>query len=165
MKNKSAAREKTYHLLFEAGIIIKGVIALCETALGILFYSVSASTLHGIFYFFAGDEPTEHPPDFYWSYIVQGYHSFATNGQSFWAFIFISHGLLNLFLVYALLKNKTWAYPAAATVFSLFVIYQIYTFIFAPALSLALFSIFDIVVITLILHEYGRKKRSISAPV
>ena len=51
------------------------------------------------------------------------------------------------------------AYPSSAAIFGLFVIYQIYSMFFIPSLLLAALTVFDIILIILILHEYRHKKR------
>lgn len=132
---KKFVSEKTYHLLFEAGVVIKGVVTVAEIILGVLFYYLSAQVLAPVL-------------------------GLIGNSQPFWAFIFFSHGIVKLFFIGALLKKKSWAYPASAAVFSLFVIYQVYTLFYVTSLFLGLFTIFDILLIVLILHEY-RHKRSL----
>jgi uncharacterized membrane protein len=161
MKRNDIITEKTYSLLFKIGLSIKALIAIGEVTLGVLFYTTGTTTINKIFYFFAGNEVTEQPPDFYWTYVLHGYQSLVGNGQLLWAFIFLSHGILNLFLIFALLKNKIWAYPAAAAIFSLFVIYQLYNIFQAVSISLVLFTIVDVIVIGLVIHEYHYKRRAL----
>lgn len=151
--------EKTYHALFEWGVILKGLITLGELGLGLLFYFASTQTLNNVFYFFMGGESSEQPRDLVWSYIIQQFQGVVGPNQSFWAFILLSHGIVKIFLVYGLLKHKLWAYPSSAAIFGLFVIYQIYSMFFIPSLLLAALTVFDIILIILILHEYRHKKR------
>jgi uncharacterized membrane protein len=164
MNDKRFTSERLLHDFFEGGVIIKLIIAIGEVVLGILFYFVSAPTLNNIFFFLIGQEGVEQPRDLVWTYVIHGYQGLVAS-QSFWAFLFLSHGLVKIVLAWALLKNKLWAYPAAAAVFSFFAIYQTYTLVSKPTVFLTLFTAFDIIVIALVLHEYKHKKRSISAPV
>ena len=151
--------EKTYHLLFEAGVIIKGIITATEVVLGILFYSASTQTINTLLLFIFGSEAKEQPRDFLWNYLIQTFQGLIGPNQSFWAFIFLFHGLVKIFLVGALLKNKSWAYPVSAAIFSLFVVYQGYSLFYIHSLFLLLFTIFDVLLIVLILHEYRHKRR------
>ena len=155
---KRAQLEHLFHDFFEGGIILKLIIAIGEAILGILFYFVSTPTLNNIFFFLIGQEGVEQPRNLLWGYIVHGYQGLVGPNQPFWAFLFLSHGLVKIVLAWALLKNKLWAYPAAAAVFSFFAIYQIYILLSQPTVFLTLFTLFDIVVIALILHEYRHKK-------
>jgi len=156
---KKLLAEKTYHDFFEIGIILKGVITAGEIVLGLLFYFVSTQTLNSMFFFFLGGETAEQPRDFVWSYVIQQFQGLIGPNQSFWAFILLSHGIVKIFLVWGLLKHKLWAYPASAAVFALFVIYQVYSLFFIPSLLLGVLTVFDIVLIILILHEYRHKRR------
>ena len=109
--------------------------------------------------FFLGGELGEQPRDFLWGYIAQEFQGLTGNAQPFWAFIFLSHGLVKMVLLLGLFKNRLWAYPASAAVFGLFAIYQTYSYIYFPSLFLALLTVFDIVLIGLILHEYKHKRK------
>jgi uncharacterized membrane protein len=133
--------EKSCHRLFEWGVWLKTIIAISEVVLGILLYAVSTATLNAIIIFF-----------------LRGFENVSGGTQSFWAFIFLTHGLVKLFLLAGLLKNKLWAYPASAVVFALLAIYQIYTLTFGPDILLEIITALDVAVIVLILHEYKHRR-------
>jgi uncharacterized membrane protein len=78
----------------------------------------------------------------------------------FGAFYLLSHGILKLILVIALLKNRLWAYPWSLVLFTLFIIYQIYRYTYTYSVGLILLTIFDIIVIWLIWHEYQIMKKT-----
>lgn len=161
--------EKNYHRFFEFGVIVKLAISIGETLLGILLYFVSTETINNIIYYFLGSELREVPRDRIWAFLLRGLEGFSgpasqgfigAGAQSFWAFIFLTHGLAKLFLAVGLLKNKLWAYPASAVVFTLFVIYQTFTLARGYDLFLLILTLFDVALIGLILHEYRHKRRS-----
>jgi uncharacterized membrane protein len=79
---------------------------------------------------------------------------FSVSDRHFYAFYLLSHGLIKIFLVAGLLRNKLWAYPAALVVMSLFILYQLYRYTYTQSFGLIVLSVFDIVVIALIWHEY-----------
>lgn len=140
IKTVPLIRERTYHLFFEIGVIIKAAIAVAETLAGIFLLAANPATVNGAILRLIGG-------------------GFLTpERQSFWAFIALSHGIVKLALVAGLLKHKLWSYPASAAVFTLLVAYQIYDLIFSASVLLALVTVFDIVVILLILHEYRRRR-------
>jgi uncharacterized membrane protein len=66
---------------------------------------------------------------------------------------------VKLFLVAGRLRNKLWAYPASLVVMGLFIVYQIYRFSYTHGWGLIVLSVFDIVVIWLIWHEYRVVRR------
>lgn len=152
--------EKNYHRFFEWGVIAKTIIAVGETVLGILLYVVSTATLNAMIYAVIGGELGEVPRDAIWSFFLRGFEGVSGGAQSFWAFIFLTHGAVKLFLLVGLLKKKLWAYPASAVVFALLAIYQIYTLTLGPDLLLELITLLDIIVIVLILHEYRHRRRN-----
>jgi uncharacterized membrane protein len=55
--------------------------------------------------------------------------------------------------------NKLWSYPVAAAIFAGLAIYQIYTYAFIHSVLIVLVTIFDFILIGLILHEWRRRQR------
>ena len=63
----------------------------------------------------------------------------------------MSHGVVKLWLIIGLLRQKLWYYPLAAAVFGLFIVYQ---YSFTNSLWLLVLSAVDVAVIALTWHEY-----------
>lgn len=155
--------EKTYHSLFEIGILLKALISVLEIIAGLAFAFISYDSLRQMAFTVFGGELLESPRDFIWTYLAQSFHDFSVTPQSVWAFIFLSHGIVKILLITGLWKGKLWAYPASAVVFTLFVIYQFYQLTFTPSIFLWLITILDIAVIALVLHEWKHKRRAARA--
>jgi uncharacterized membrane protein len=79
--------------------------------------------------------------------------------KNFYTFYLISHGVIKLGLVVGLLRGKLWSYPASLVVLGLFIIYQMYRFSYTHGLGLIVLTVFDIVVLGLIWHEYQLVRR------
>jgi uncharacterized membrane protein len=62
-------------------------------------------------------------------------------------------------LVIGLLRNKLWAYPVSLVALGLFIVYQLYRFSYTHGIGLIILTIFDIIVIALIYHEYRLVRR------
>jgi uncharacterized membrane protein len=154
--------EKDYHELFRIGILVKALDGFLEMCAGVFLYFVSYSAINGLLFSIFHQEITETPRDVFWAYLINEWHSIALSGHSFWGVLFIAHGLTKLALSAALLKNYVWAYPTAAVVFTLFVIYELISVIHQPSLFLWLITIFDVIVIGLILHEYRHTKKNLA---
>lgn len=154
--------EKDYRELFRIGIIIKAVDGFLETCVGIVFYFTGYATINHILFFLFRDEIVESPRDAFWQFFINQWHSISLSSNFFWGLLFIAHGIIKLTLSMALLKNYLWAYPAAAIVFTMFVGYEIYSLTNHPSLFLWCITIFDALVIGLIVHEYRyiRKRRA-----
>ena len=69
------------------------------------------------------------------------------------------HGLIKAVLVYALIKDKLWAFPWAIGVFTAFAIYQIYRYFVQPSGWLIALTVLDAFVIALTWLEWQRVKR------
>ena len=155
--------ETHYHEWFRWGVILKGIISVGEIILGITLYFVTYETLKHALFFFVGGEITETPRDLFWGYLAKASRDFTTEPESFWAFLFISHGAVKSFLAWGLWKEKLWAFPTAAIVFVGFIAYQLYQLTYLNSVSLWAITIFDVVLIVLILHEYRHRRRRLTA--
>ncbi len=155
-----ALTEKRYHLLFDIGMWIKAVLTVIELIGGVLLYVMSAASLNGLLAFFIGGEMNEQPRDLLWGLFIQGYQSFLGPAQSFWAFILVSHSIAKIAALIAIYYGKLWAYPAAAAVFGALAFYQIYSYVYFHSLLIILLTVFDVILIGLILHEWLAKRKS-----
>jgi len=133
-------QERRVHQIFAVSVSLKGLHALLEIAGGIALYGFSADAIARWL-----DEIDR-------GGLVARY--FDLSEQNFYAFYLLSHGLVKVVLVYGLLKEKLWAYPASFVVFGAFIAYQLYRYSFTHELSLIFLSVFDLFVIALAIHEY-----------
>ena len=79
--------------------------------------------------------------------------------QRFLCWYFLSHGIVKLLIVAALLSGRLWAFPLSLAALGLFVAYQVYRYTFAPSLGLVALTIFDLVVISLVVREYTQARK------
>jgi uncharacterized membrane protein len=149
--------EKDVRKLFIGSLIMKGLNAVLEI-LGAILLSFTG-TITGLIEWFARRELIEDPTDFAANLIEKYLPYLSGHTQLFASFYLLSHGVIKLFLVIALLKNKLWAYPTAIIVFFLFIAYQLFRFTATHSIFLIFLIIFDLVVIWLTLHEYREMKR------
>ena len=144
--------EKEVHAIFVVGLFLKGVNAIIELLLGgmLLFTGVVPSLIA----LFTHGELIEDPNDYLAVHIRNlALHS-SVNVQHFGSIYFFSHGIIKLFLVWALLKNKIWAYPASILFFLVIIIYQVFQILYTHSVPITLLTLFDVVVLWLIWHEY-----------
>src|SRR6185437_15800009 len=100
------------------------------------------------------DELAQDPTDFFANFLLHTANHIAIGGQLFAALYLLSHGIIKIFLVIALLKNKLWAYPLSLGVLGLFIVYQVYRFTDTHSIGLVVLTVFDAIVIWLIWKEY-----------
>lgn len=150
--------EKIIHELFDVGIILKGAHAIIEIMSGIFAYFVSQNFIISVVEKLTSGEISEDPTDFFVRYIVNLTHNFSAGSKEFVALYLFSHGIINLFLVVALLNRKIWAYPTSIIILSLFNLYSIYRYLYHPSFLLVALTTFNFIIIWLIVLEYKRLK-------
>ena len=147
-------QEKRVHQIFAVSVSLKGLHALMEIAGGIALYLTSTATILDWIDRYTADELSHDPNDWIATHLIKFGQSFSVAEHDFFAFYLVSHGLVKIVLVYGLLKEKLWAYPASFVVFGAFIAYQLYRYSFTHEFSLILLSLFDLFVIALAIHEY-----------
>ena len=88
---------------------------------------------------------------------------FSVATQHFYAFYLLSHGVVKLLLVAGLLRDKLWAYPASPVAMTLFIAYQLYRYSYTHGIGLLALTVFDLVVIWLVWHEWRARARHLSS--
>lgn len=150
------------HRLFQVSVLLKGVHAALECAGGIALALVSTETIIGFVSALTQEELIEDPHDVIATRLLAAARHFSVATKDFYAFYLLSHGVIKLLLVVGLLRGKLWAYPVALVVLGLFIAYQLYRFSYTRGLGLIALTLFDIVVIVLIWHEYNVVRRHLA---
>ncbi len=149
-------KEQTLHEFYTASLVIKGLSALIETISGLLVFFISHDYVIRVILSLTDGELSQDPNDFFAHHLYLAAQNFSVGSQMFAAFYLLSHGIIKLILIIALFKNKMWAYPASILFIGFFTLYEMYKFIFTQSLWMLGFTIFDILVLSLIFHEYRR---------
>jgi uncharacterized membrane protein len=149
-----AIPEKRIHQLFEVSIALKGVHALIECAGGLALVLISAASIRGFVAAITQYELAEDPGDFIAGHLLDWAQALSVSTKNFFAFYLLSHGVVKLILVVALLRDRAWAYPASLVVLVLFIAYQAYRYTLTQSIFLVVLTVFDLIVIALIWHEY-----------
>lgn len=155
-------KERDIHRIFEASILLKGAQALSECIGGIALAFISTGSIVRLVNLLTQEELVEDPHDFIANHLLAWAQHFSIGTKEFYAFYLLSHGLVKIFLVVGLLKEKLWAYPASLVVLFLFILYQFYRFSYTHGTGLILLTIFDIFVMGLIWHEYRVVRRHLA---
>ncbi len=146
--------EHRIHQIFEISVLLKGAHAIIECIGGLALALVSTSTIAAMINTFTQEELIEDPRDFIATHLMDLAGSNSVSSQNFYSFYLLSHGIVKIFLVVGLLRNKLWAYPASMVVLWLFIAYQVYRFSYTQSFGLIVLTVFDLVVMFLIWHEY-----------
>ena len=140
--------------LFRVSVMLKGLDALLEIVGGIVLWLLRPELIVRVIGLLTQDEISEDRRDIVANYLRDLAGRFSPSTQHFMAIYLLAHGIVKIFVVAALVKNKLWAYPLAIIVFGGFIVYQLYRFTIAGGAGLIALSVFDLVVILLIWLEY-----------
>ena len=151
--------EKTTHLLFQLSLLCKGVFAVAEILAGIGAYFVTQQFVLRLVDRMTQQELLQHPHDPIANYLFTSAQHFSLSARNFTAAYLLSHGVIKLWLIVGLLREKLWYYPLAIAVFGLFIVYQLYRFNLSHSLWLVLITVVDVVVIALTWQEYRHRRR------
>lgn len=145
------------HLLFEAGVIVKGLHALVELVSAFVIYFLGNAAFLVVTRLTASELAEDSQDVFANFFLNQTNHILSARG--FVALYLVASAIINLIIVAGLLSNRLRAYPASMGVLSLFILYQVYRISLTHSVWLSIFTLFDIAVIYLIYQEYGRQKK------
>ncbi len=146
--------ERRIHQIFEISVLLKGAHALIECIGGLVLAFVSTSAIISLVNALTQEELIEDPNDFVAAHLLGLAQNFTVSTQHFYAFYLLSHGVIKVFLVIGLLRNKLWAYPVSLLVLGVFIVYQLYRFSYTHGFGLVALTVFDVMVMGLIWHEY-----------
>jgi uncharacterized membrane protein len=146
--------EHRIHQVFTVSLLLKGAHATIECIGGIGLAFISTAAVYDWIAWLTQHELVEDPKDFVATHLLALAEGFSVSAKNFYVFYLLSHGIVKLFLVAALLRNKLWAYPASLVVLGLFIAYQVYRFSYTHSPGLMVLTVFDLFVMVLIWHEY-----------
>ncbi|MHB8348487.1 MAG: DUF2127 domain-containing protein [Acidiferrobacterales bacterium] len=153
--------ERTIHFVFRVILWVKGLFALTEIAGGVTAFFVRRQFLVGVASAITQGELAEDPHDLIANFLLHSAEHLSISTQQFTAYYLLSHGLVKLWLIVGLLRERLWYYPTALVVFGLFILYQLYRFDSTHSPWLLLITVIDLVVIALTWHEYRFRGRTL----
>ncbi|MEJ2433706.1 MAG: DUF2127 domain-containing protein [Pseudolabrys sp.] len=151
--------EKRIHLIFVVSLWLKGAFAFFEIAGGIFAYVVPKQFLLHVVAVLTQGELAEDPHDMIANYLLHAAQHFSVGTREFTAIYLVSHGVIKLWLIIGLLRERLWYYPTALVVFALFIVYQLYRFSHTHSPFLLFITALDLIVIVLTWHEYRYLRR------
>ncbi|HEY8319327.1 MAG TPA: DUF2127 domain-containing protein [Amnibacterium sp.] len=152
-------------LVFRIVLILKGLDGVLELVGGALLLIVRPSQIQGIAAFLTRTELQEDPRDFIANHVLSASHSLVHDaGLSLWGALYLLvHGLVKVVLVWAVLRDRLWAYPWMIGFLAVFIAYQGYAMVVHFTWGLLLLTLLDVVVVWLTVREYRRLRRQRAA--
>jgi uncharacterized membrane protein len=154
MEQFTAAEEDKIGQYFKISVLLKGAISLAEMIAGVALLFLPLSFFVDLAIAIAGQLLPLQISAFISSQLLELLHQFANISGLFIAVYIFSRGFIKVALIWAMLKNKLWAYPSSLVVLGLFVMYQIFELIKTGSLAIIALTIFDLVVMYFIWREY-----------
>ena len=140
--------------VFKISLVLKGLDGILELVGGVLLLLVSPAQLGSLVQFLTQHELSEDPHDLIASYLVHLAGNLTVSATFFGAIYLLLHGLVKIILVWAVLKDKPWAYPWMIAFLLIFIAYQSYELVVAFTWGMVLLTLFDIFIVWLTWHEY-----------
>jgi uncharacterized membrane protein len=154
------ADERRFHEAFVFTLAIKAADAILELIVALLLALIDVRVLSNAVVRLVAKELVHHPQDRLANWIAQWAESFSIDAKTFAVLYLASHGVIKLALVVGLWRNQAWAYPVSLIAFAAFIVYQIHRFTFTHSPFLVVLTVFDLVVIVLVWHEWRRRRAS-----
>lgn len=145
---------KAVDKIFKTITILKGIHAIIEILLGITLLILSKEFISNVILAFVEGKFVGDPSSFIANYISQFGIDLSLGIKLFLSFYLLIHGVINLSLVYGIIKKPFWAYPISIVLFIGFIIYQAYSYFILPSAWLLFLTLFDILFIGLVFYEY-----------
>ena len=144
------------HAAFEIGVLLKGLDGVAQVIGALLLFVVPPEAISRAVATVTQHELSEDPHDFIATHLLRMFQQFSASAQLFAAVYLLVHGAIKVFLVWALLRGKRWAYPAAIVIFAAFGVYQMYRYYLSSSFGMIALTILDAIVIVLTWIEYRR---------
>lgn len=156
------AEERRIHEAFVFTLAIKAADAILELIVALLLALVDVRVLSNAVVRLVAKELVHHPEDRLANWIARWAESFSIDAKTFAVLYLASHGAIKLALVIGLWRNQAWAYPVSLVAFAAFIVYQIHRFTFTHSPFLIALTVFDLVVVGLVWHEWRRRKAGLN---
>jgi len=141
--------------VFYVSLILKGLDGVLELVGGVLLLVITPAQIGAIARFLTLHELSEDPQDFIANSVLNLVAGLNVSVALFGAFYLLLHGVVKVVLVWAVLRDRLWAYPWLIAFLLLFIAYQGYELVVAFSWALLLLTVFDIFIVFLTVREYG----------
>lgn len=153
------------HRTFVLSIGAKGLFGLFELIGAVGAYFISPAQIQSFTHWLTAKELQLEPNNVIAQFILHLGASATTSETHFVALYLIIHGLTKVVLVWALLKDKQWAYPWMMVALVLFIVSQSIDLIASFSLGILLLTLFDVFILWLTWREYKLHKKARAAKV
>lgn len=142
------------HRVFQISLLLKAAHSVLEIAGGNMLFAMSTDRILRTIQVLTQEELVEDPRDRIANYLLQAARHLSVDEKSAAAFFLLSHEVVKLFLIIAVLRGKPWAYPAFMLALGGLIAYQSYQLLYLVSIGLMALTFLDAIVLMLTWHEY-----------
>jgi uncharacterized membrane protein len=142
------------HTALEISLAIKGLMALTEVVSGAALMAIGTGKVAHFVDWLVNNELTADPTDVIGITVHHIANSLSLDTHNFFAWYLITQGMVKLLTIIALSRGARWFFPVGAAILSVFVGYQLIHIWLDFSGVLLVLTLFDIVVVTLVMREY-----------
>ncbi len=148
-----------FDTVFRISIILKGIDAALETIGGVILLFVTSKDITHFAKWLTRSTLAANPHNSIANYLNHSAEHLATDATLIGAIYLLSHGIIKLFIIVNVLRDKYWAYPVLIIVLLGFCIYQFIDIINTHSLAITALTIFDIFVIVITWIEWQKRRK------
>lgn len=155
---ETSSERRVLHDLFELSVYFKGAYSFLELLLGIAIVFINRHLVTSTLAYFIQGELNENPRDWFVNQLLHLTNHLTPSSELFMGWYFIANAAAKLFLVWGLLTNRLWAYPATVAFLGLFVCYEIYRIVHTHSPVLAILIVVDIATMFFVADEWRYRR-------
>jgi uncharacterized membrane protein len=148
-----------FDTVFRVSIILKGIDALIEIIGGVILLFVTSKDITHFTAWLTRSTLASNPHNAVATYLNHSAGHLAADSTLIGAIYLLSHGVIKLFIIINVLRDKYWAYPVLIVVLLGFCVYQVVDIINNHSLAVTLLTVFDVFVIILTWLEWQKKRK------
>lgn len=161
---KTRPRTGALDRTFRVSLILKGLDGVLELIGGLLLLVVTPVQIGDLGRFLTQHELAQDPRDFVANSLLHLTSNLSGSASLFGAVYLLLHGVVKIVLVWAVLKEKLWAYPWMIAFLLVFIVYQVYRISVAFSWGMVLLTAFDIFIVWITWHEYRLRRAQSRTP-
>jgi uncharacterized membrane protein len=159
-KSGTALLDRTFRI----SLFLKGLDGVLELIGGILLLVVTPAQIGDVARFLTQHELAQDPRDLVANSLLHLTANLSGSASLFGAVYLLLHGVVKIVLVWAVLKEKLWAYPWMIAFLLVFIAYQTYRISVSFSWGMVLLTAFDIFIVWITWREYRLRRSQGSAP-
>jgi uncharacterized membrane protein len=143
--------------VYRISILLKTLEAVIEIIGGVILFFVTPHFINHWGNVLTRGELSEDPNNFISNFLSHSIHHLSSISTTYAAIYLLTHGVVKLVALAAVLKNKFWGYPLLLVVLAIFIIYQTIQLVHNVTFGLLALNIFDAFVVVLTVIEWRKR--------